>query len=131
LLVSSSHFSGQIGVGFLLDWSLVGPDWGFYGYLGSSHSAWSYDPSTGDIVSATESITEPKGSLPKFANNGGTIAIRFNLPIGADGSATFLIDGVEVGLEHVIALPPSAVVVSACCLLKKGQRITITRCEKL
>ena len=37
--------SAQIGVGVMLLWD-VGPDWGFFGYLGSSSTAWSYDPST-------------------------------------------------------------------------------------
>ena len=45
----------QIGVGFLVDRN-IGPDWRFFGYLGSLSSGWSYDPSTGDIVSATETI---------------------------------------------------------------------------
>jgi hypothetical protein len=41
--------NAQIGVGFMLLWD-VGPDWGFFGYLGSSVTAWSYDPSTGDSL---------------------------------------------------------------------------------
>lgn len=118
-------------MGFLLDWTLVGPDWGFYGYLGSSHTGWSYDPSTGDIVSGTESITQPAGSLPKFTGAGGTIAIEFHLPVGAAGHARFVIDGVKLDEKHNIELPASAVVVPACCLLKKGQKIVITRCDKL
>ena len=47
--------SRQIGVGFMLLWN-IGPDWGLFGYLGASATAWSYDPSTGDVVSATKSI---------------------------------------------------------------------------
>src|SRR5689334_24875703 len=39
----------QIGIGFMLLWD-IGPDWGFFGYLGASTTAWSYDPSTGDVV---------------------------------------------------------------------------------
>jgi hypothetical protein len=39
----------QIGVGFMLLWS-NGPDWGHFGYLGSSPTAFAYDPSTGDVV---------------------------------------------------------------------------------
>jgi hypothetical protein len=47
----------QIGVGFMLLWD-TGPDWGFFGYLGSSRSAWAYDPSTGDVVHGTSPYKE-------------------------------------------------------------------------
>jgi hypothetical protein len=127
----SISLPGQIGVGFLLDWTLVGPDWGFYGYLGSSPSAWSYDPSTGDIVSATESITEPAGSLPKFQSKEGRIGLLFDLPLEAEGTARFVNDGVTLDATHTISLPPAAVVLPACCLLKRGQKVAITKCEKL
>jgi hypothetical protein len=54
----------QLGPGFMLLWD-VGPDWGFFGYLGSSTSAWAYDPSTGNVVYNTKSI---EGGLPKIAD---------------------------------------------------------------
>eukprot|EP01124_Arcella_intermedia_P017047 TRINITY_DN23712_c0_g1_i1.p1 TRINITY_DN23712_c0_g1~~TRINITY_DN23712_c0_g1_i1.p1 ORF type:complete len:213 (-),score=64.70 TRINITY_DN23712_c0_g1_i1:60-698(-) len=110
----------QIGAGFLLDWN-IGPDWGFFGYLGSSPTAWSYDPSTGDIVTNTESVA---GGLPTFKGDKGTIGIRFWLPPGEKGKAQFVVDGID--LEQFIELPASAVVVPAVCFLKKAQKVTIT-----
>ena len=73
----------QIGVGFMLLWD-VGPDWGFFKYLGASDTAWSYDPSTGDVVTRTESI---QGNLPTFAEgHAGTVSVELNLPRDAVGS---------------------------------------------
>jgi len=118
--------SRQIGLGFLLDWN-VGPDWGFYGYLGSSTTGWSYDPSSGDIVTATESMA---GSLPKFSGQTGTIALNFNLPLDSAGVAEFVIDGVPLS-NTLITLPASAVVIPAVCLLKEGQKVSFTKCVKL
>lgn len=122
--VTRNSRSEQFGVGFLLDWT-VGPDWGFFGYLGASSSAWSYDPSSGDIVYETESI---KGGLPKFSENSGTIGMKFDLTAGKSGKAIFFIDGKQA--DHVIDLPNSAVVVPAACLLRKGQKVEITKFEK-
>jgi len=117
--------SYQIGVGFLLDWN-IGPDWGFFGYLGSSSSAWSYDPSTGDIVYNTRSIA---GRLPKFKENKGTIAIKFSLPEDGNCTAQFIVDKLE--LDPIIDLPKEAVVIPAVCLLRKLQKVTLTKCIKL
>lgn len=109
----------QIGIGFLLDWN-VGPDWGFFGYLGSSSSAWSYDPSTGDIVTNTDSI---QGNLPKFTGNSGVIELELDLPPNETGNFTFIVDGVRTPTKK---LPKSgAVVIPAVCLLKQGQKVTI------
>ncbi|CAF1028420.1 unnamed protein product [Adineta ricciae] len=111
--------SAQIGVGFLLDWS-IDPDWGFFGYLGASSTAWSYDPSTGDIVSRTDSI---RGNLPKFNGNNGIIELELDLPQKDKGSFTFIIDGVRT---PTIQLPNSgAVAIPAVCLLSHGQKVTI------
>lgn len=110
---------GQLGVGFLLDWN-VGPDWGFYGYLGASNTAWSYDPSTGDIVSGTKSIHE---KLPKLKETGGVIGVELDLPRDKFGSFTFIIDGVRGPTKE---LPHSgAVAIPAVCLLAAKQIVTI------
>jgi hypothetical protein len=109
----------QIGLGFLLDWN-VGPDWGFFGYLGSSSSAWSYDPSTGDIVTNTNSI---HGNLPKFTENSGVIGLELDLPSDNIGKFTFIVDGVRTSTKQ---LPNSgAVAIPAVCLLSIGQKVTI------
>jgi hypothetical protein len=55
-----------VGSGFALAWN-VGIDMGFFGYLGASSTAWSYDPSSGDIVTSTESIA---GGLPRIVDAG-------------------------------------------------------------
>ena len=108
----------QIGVGFMLDWT-VGPDWGFFGYLGSSSSAWAYDPSTGDVVLATRSI---EGGLPTFPTGTGAVTVQAHLPRDADGVARFLINGVA---SSALWLPPGAVIVPAACLLEVGQKVTL------
>ena len=109
----------QIGVGFMLLWS-VGPDWGFFGYLGASSTAWAYDPSTGDVVCNTESI---QGGLPKFADGRtGEVSVHLDLPRHAEGSARFLVEGVYT---RVIPLPEGAVVLPAACLLTESQRVTL------
>jgi hypothetical protein len=118
----------QIGVGFMLqltDGVNVGCDWGFFGYLGSSNTAWAYDPSTGNVVTATESI---EGGLPKFENGrSGVVQLHVSVPRHKTGSANFLVNGVE---SKPIALPVGAVVLPAACFLKKGQRITLATFER-
>jgi hypothetical protein len=115
----------QIGVGFLLNWN-IGPDWGFFGYLGSSSSAWSYDPSTGDIVSNTESI---HGGLPKFTGDSGVIGLELDLPPNEKGTFTFIVDGVRTPTKQ---LPNSgAVAIPAVCLLSIGQKVTIKNLVRL
>jgi hypothetical protein len=115
----------QIGVGFMLLWN-VGPDWGFFGYLGASPSAWAYDPSTGDVVRNTRSI---EAGLPKFAKHlfsrerGGVVSVTLDLPRQAEGSGRFSVDGVS---SRPVALPSGAVVLPAACMLKEGQRVTLS-----
>jgi hypothetical protein len=120
----------QIGIGFMLLWKaevsgpqgsdshFISPDWGFYGYLGASSSAWSYDPYTGDVVRNTASI---EGGLPKFDRN-GIVSVVLNTPRLAAGSAHFEVEGES---SREISLPEGAVVLPAACLLKEGQRITL------
>lgn len=119
----------QIGVGFMIqltDGVNKGGDWGFFGYLGSSNTAWAYDPSTGDVVTATESI---EGGLPKFENGrSGVVQLHFSLPRQEAGVAKFLINGVE---SKPIPLPVGAVILPAACFLKTGQRITLRNFNRL
>jgi len=115
----------QIGIGFMLNWDLLGPDWGFYGYLGSSSSAFSYDPSTGDIVTSTESI---HGGLPVLEDGNGIVSLELDLPPGAPNTATFIVKGTRC---PVIRLPPSCVCVPAVCLLGRLQKVTIKNFRRL
>ena len=112
----------QIGVGFLLDGAKAGPDWGFFGYLGASGTAWAYDPWTGDVVTATRSI---ESGLPTFdrACDAGTVVLELHLPRAGPGSAIFLVDGKA---SRAIELPESSVVVPAACLLQVGQSCTVS-----
>jgi hypothetical protein len=110
----------QLGVGFLLLWN-VGPDWGFYGYLGSSTTAWAYDPSTGDVVSGTESI---EGGLPRLApGQVGAVFVRLDLPRQGRGTAWFSLNGVQ---SLPIALPKGAVVLPAACFFHEFQRVSLS-----
>lgn len=114
----------QIGVGFMLLWN-VGPDWGFFGYLGASTTAWAYDPSTGDVVSDTKSI---QGRLPKFSNGrAGLVSVRLELPRRDEGFGSFIVDDLET---HRIPLPAGAVVLPAACLLRESQRVTLSGYER-
>lgn len=116
--------SAQIGVGFILLWD-VGPDWGFFGYLGASPAAWAYDPSTGDVVGNTQSI---EGDLPKFADGRtGVVSVHLDLPRRGDGSARFRVDGVDT---QRIPLPKGAVVLPAACFLRETQRVTLAQFER-
>ncbi len=111
--------NAQIGIGFMLLWD-IGPDWGFFGYLGASPTAWAYDPSTGDIVSNTKSI---QARLPTFADgHSGMVTVYLDLPRHTEGTAKFSIDGTET---QSIPLPPSSVVLPAACLLRESQRVTL------
>ncbi len=111
--------SRQIGVGFMLLWN-VGPDWGFFGYLGASSTAWAYDPSTGDVVTRTKSI---QGNLPVFANGrSGVVSLELNLPVDAEGYAVFEVEGVK---SNAIKLPVGAVILPAACLLAESQQVTL------
>lgn len=118
---------GQMGVGFLLqvtDGVEVGCDWGSFGYLGSSCTAWAYDPSTGDLVTGTRSI---EGDLPQCTeDNGHTIRLTVTVPRHRSGFARFTIGGVD---SHAIALPAGAVIVPAACLMSPGQRVTLMSFE--
>ena len=116
--------AGQIGIGFMLLWN-VGPDWGFFGYLGASSTAWSYDPSTGDVVCDTLSI---QGSLPQFGDgHTGIVSVRLELPRRDEGSASFTVNRVDT---QPIPLPEGAVVLPAACLLKETQRVTLARFQR-
>jgi len=110
---------GQLGVGFGLAWN-VGIDWGFFGYLGASQSAWSYDPSSGDVVNDKESIA---AGLPRFESGSGLVQLNLTLPRFAPGQASFTINDVET---PTIALPEGAVITPAVCFLKLRQKIDIS-----
>lgn len=108
----------QIGVGFMLDWT-IGPDWGVFGYLGSSSSAWAYDPSSGDVVIATASI---EGGLPVMAEGYGSVEVQAHLPREGKGLARFVVDGCP---SRAVALPAGSVLVPAACLLEEAQSVTL------
>ena len=112
--------NAQIGVGFLVAFERGLLDWGFYGYLGAGSFAWAYDPSTGDVVTGTESI---QGGLPTFpGGRTGVVTLELDLPRRDAGIAHFRIQGQN---SRGIALPAGAVVVPAACLLKERQRVTL------
>jgi hypothetical protein len=114
----------QIGVGFMLLWD-IGPDWGFFGYLGASPTAWAYDPSTGDVVCNTKSI---QADLPRFADgHAGIVSVFLDLPRCAAGSGRFRVNGLDA---RSIALPEGAVVMPAACFLKEGQRVRLAAFER-
>jgi hypothetical protein len=109
----------QFGIGFMLLWD-IGPDWGFYGYLGSSNSAWAYDPSTGDVVYNTESI---QGGLPKIADGrAGLVTIHLDLPRDAAGTGRFSMNGID---SLSVRLSEGAVVMPAACFLKETQKVSL------
>jgi len=98
--------NAQIGVGFLLAFEGGLLDWGFYGYLGAGSFAWAYDPSTGDVVTGTESI---QGGLPTFPDGRtGVVTLELELPRGEAGLARFRIQGQD---SRHISLPAGPVVV--------------------
>jgi len=113
--------SAQIGVGVMLLWD-VGPDWGFFGYLGSSPTAWSYDPSTGDVVNNTESISAGLGRFEE--GEAGVVSIEVDLPRKSEGSLCFEVGGVW---SPPVSLPPSSVVRPAVSLLAPSQRVKLDR----
>jgi hypothetical protein len=111
--------SAQLGIGFMLLWD-IGPDWGFFGYLGSSTTAWSYDPSTGDVVYNTNSI---QGGLPKITDGrAGVVTVHLDLPRNAAGTGRFSMNGTD---SIPIRLPESSVVLPAACCLKETQKVTL------
>jgi hypothetical protein len=110
----------QLGIGFMLLWD-IGPDWGFFGYLGSSTTAWSYDPSTGDVVYNTRSI---QGGLPKIVDGRtGVVTVRLDLPRDGIGIGMFSMNGTD---SLPISLPEGSVVLPAACFLKETQKVTLT-----
>ncbi|MBI3924762.1 MAG: hypothetical protein HY319_04415 [Armatimonadetes bacterium] len=114
----------QIGVGFMLLWN-IGPDWGFYGYLGASNSAWAYDPSTGDVVRDTRSI---EGGLPRFSDGQrGVVTVRLSLPRETTGSGQFVVGAVQ---SQPIALPEGSVILPAACLLRPAQKVTLANFQR-
>jgi hypothetical protein len=115
----------QIGIGFMLLWDL-GPDWGFYGYLGASTTAWAYDPSTGDVVNDTKSI---QTGLPKITDGrSGVVTVTLDLPRHATGIGTFSMHGRE---SIPISLPEGSVVLPASCLLKESQKISLANFRQI
>jgi hypothetical protein len=109
----------QLGIGFMLLWD-VGPDWGFFGYLGSSTTAWAYDPSTGDVVYNTKSI---QGGLPKITDGrAGVVTVQLDLPRDAAGTGLFSMNGTD---SLPIRLPEGSVVLPAACFLKESQRVSL------
>ena len=117
--------SGQIGLGFLLQWD-QGLDWGFYGYLGAGMTAWAYDPSTGDVVTQTKSIA---GELPTFADgHRGVVSVRLELPRLEPGRGIFIVDRIEA---PPIELPTGAVVVPAGCLLRESQCVRLGKLSQI
>ena len=110
----------QLGIGFMLLWD-IGPDWGFFGYLGSSTSAWAYDPSTGDVVYNTESI---EGGLPKTEDGrAGVVTVHLDLPRDAAGAGRFSMNGID---SLPIRLPEGSVVLPAACFLKERQKVSLS-----
>ena len=109
--------SAQLGLGFMLVFE-DGVDWGLYGYLGAARTAWSYDPSTGDVVNATESIA---GGLPTFEDGeSGTVTVELELPRDAPGRGRFIVNGQA---SPDIELPAGAVIMPAACFLREGQQV--------
>jgi hypothetical protein len=116
--------NAQIGIGFMLQWDR-GLDWGFFGYLGAGPTAWAYDPSTGDVVTRTESIAS---GLPIFPDGRrGVVSVRLEVPRAEPGRGTFVVDHVEA---PPIELPAGAVVVPAACLLRESQRVRLGRLQR-
>ena len=113
----------QIGVGCGLLFSGHRLDWGFFGYLGASRTAVSYDPSTGDVVTATESI---QGNLPTFRDS-GTVSVHATLPRNEPGKMKFIVSGIE---SNELKLPGGAVICPAACFLELGQTVTIANLKK-
>eukprot|EP00008_Paramoeba_atlantica_P005354 CAMPEP_0201489292 /NCGR_PEP_ID=MMETSP0151_2-20130828/21880_1 /ASSEMBLY_ACC=CAM_ASM_000257 /TAXON_ID=200890 /ORGANISM="Paramoeba atlantica, Strain 621/1 / CCAP 1560/9" /LENGTH=201 /DNA_ID=CAMNT_0047874835 /DNA_START=45 /DNA_END=650 /DNA_ORIENTATION=+ len=109
---------GQIGVGAMLLWD-IGEDWGFFGYLGASSTAWSYDPSTGDVVTSTRSI---ESGLETFKDNGGVITMFLSLPREEKGSLSFELNGKR---SKEVELPAGSVVMPAACFLVRNQKVRI------
>lgn len=93
-------------------------------YLGASSSAWSYDPSTGDVVTQTASI---EGGLPRFAGGSGRVSVELELPRQGVGRGRFMVDGTA---SSWIGLPEGAVVLPAACLLRETQRVTLAQFER-
>lgn len=106
----------QVGVGF----ALAPLDLGFYGYLGASDTSFAYDPSSGDIVSAT---AELRSGLAKLPTGCGTIGLHCKLTDRKKCSAQFLVNGVPA--SGPIELPPESIVQPAVCLLRRGQRVNL------
>ncbi len=116
--------NAQIGIGFMLLWD-SGLEWGSFGYLGAGRTAWSYDPSTGDVVSGTKSI---EGRLPTFTNgHNGIATVHLDLPRNGEGTARFSIQGKDT---RPIRLPLSSVVRPAACLLRESQRVTLANFQR-
>eukprot|EP01084_Bolivina_argentea_P314229 544257_1 len=80
--------NSEMGCGIML----YPPKYGTFGYLGTGSNQWSYDPSSGDIITETESIMN---KLPKFENNkGGIIDVKLDLKYS--NSFQFIVNGQEI-----------------------------------
>jgi hypothetical protein len=89
--------------------------------LGASNSAFSFDPSTGDIVNGTKSIS---GGLPRLETGSGVVELELVLPRSeGEASATFVVNGERC---PAIELPASVVVTPAVCFLAQQQKISIS-----
>ena len=93
--------------------------------MGAGSTDWWYDPSTGDIVSDTNSVHD---NLPKFIKDSGSIILELNLPLEENGSFTFIVDGVRTQTK---SLPARTVAEPTIFLLKKGQKVTFQRLKRM
>lgn len=148
----SKFHDRQIGIGLMV----YPPNWGFYGYLGAGYNAWSYDPTTGDIVTQTESI---KGNLPKWIDginddeNERRITLDVNVKHNTKHYFQFIVQNKETGkidinpwdkntieqlkqkyandpnLKYIDDKNPSIVI--AGCLLGKNQWIRLKSIKKI
>jgi len=110
--------SRQIGVGLMLE----PPNWGFFGYLGASDTAWSYDAYEGAVVTATEAI---QSGLPTISTSG---MVSVYLDLKHTYEFKFIVDGTDSAL---VSLPRGSTVIPAGCLLRKGQIVTLSRLRRI
>jgi hypothetical protein len=110
--------SRQIGVGLMLDPA----DWGFFGYLGASNTAWSYDAYEGAIVTATEAV---HSGLPAIRER-GTVGVYLDLKHKYEFK--FIVNGTET---PTVPVPKGSTVIPAACLLRKGQIVTIGNVRRI
>lgn len=110
--------SRQIGVGLMLEPA----NWGFFGYLGASDTAWSYDAFEGAVVTATEAI---QSGLPTISKS-GTVSVYLDLKHKYEFK--FIVDGTDT---PPVSLPRGSTVIPAGCLLSKGQIVTLSGLRRI